>query len=173
MNIQIKNSARSRSVRLAVHRDGRIVVTKPKRVSQRFVDAFVAGKRQWIEKKLEEFSNMPEVQALKGTKEEYEKYKEVAREYARQRLEYFNQFYGFKWNTISIKNTSTRWGSCSKQGNLNFSYKIALIAPELSDYIIVHELCHLGELNHSKAFWNLVAKIIPDYKKLRKQIKLL
>ncbi len=90
---------------------------------------------------------------------------------AKERLEYFNQFYNYKWNNIVIRNQKTRWGSCSRKGNLNFNYKIALITKEASDYIIVHELCHLGEFNHSKNFWDLVAKTIPDYKKIRSDLR--
>jgi len=75
--------------------------------------------------------------------------------------------YNFKINRISIKNTKSRWGSCSKKGNLNFSYKIALLSKDLADYVIVHELCHLGEFNHSKRFWKLVSLTIPNYLELK------
>lgn len=97
----------------------------------------------------------------------YLKYKTQASILAKERLEYFNTFYNFKYNKITIRNQRTRWGSCSKKGNLNFNYKIALISKEESDYIIVHELCHLKEFNHGKKFWDLVALTIPDYKKVR------
>lgn len=96
--------------------------------------------------------------------------KEKARTQVLERLGYFNQFYGFKWNCVSIKNTKRRWGSCSKKGNLNFCYKIALIPQELADYVIVHELCHLGQFNHSKGFWALVKETVPDYKWRRKRL---
>lgn len=94
-----------------------------------------------------------------------------AYELAIKRLEYFNQFYGFTYRRVTIKNTVSRWGSCSKQGNLNFNYRIATLPSDISDYIIVHELCHLGEFNHSKNFWNLVEKTIPNYQELRNQLK--
>jgi len=97
--------------------------------------------------------------------------KQKAKEIAKDRLEYFNQFYGYKWNSIVIRNQKTRWGSCSKEGNLNFNYKIALLSAQLSDYIIVHELCHLGEFNHSRDFWILVEKTIPNYKTIRAKLK--
>ena len=97
----------------------------------------------------------------------YLKYKIVALELAQRRLEYFNTFYNLKYNKIVIRNQKTRWGSCSKRGNLNFNYKIALLPEKMADYIIVHELCHLAEFNHSKNFWNLVAMQIPDYKETR------
>jgi predicted metal-dependent hydrolase len=96
---------------------------------------------------------------------------EEARALVKNRVEYFNRFYGFKINRIAIKNTKTRWGSCSSKGNLNFNYKIIYLKPHLADYLIVHELCHLGELNHSKRFWELVCKIIPDYAKVSKELK--
>ena len=82
----------------------------------------------------------------------YLKHKEVARTLVRERLEYFNAFYGYEYKRIAIKNHKSRWGSCSKKGNLNFNYRIALLPSELADYIVVHELCHLGEFNHSPKF---------------------
>ena len=99
------------------------------------------------------------------------KKREQARNFAKNRIEYFNKFYGFKVNRIAIKNTSTRWGSCSSRGNLNFNYKIIYLRSALADYLIVHELCHLGELNHSKRFWDLVKKTIPNYVEINKELK--
>jgi predicted metal-dependent hydrolase len=98
-------------------------------------------------------------------------YKETARALVHERLEYFNQFYHFIYNDVRIKSHVTRWGSCSSKGNLNFNYKIALLPPELADYIIVHELCHLGEFNHSQKFWDLVGQQIPNYLELRAKLK--
>ncbi len=104
-------------------------------------------------------------------RKEYLAYKESARKLVYERLEYFNQFYNFKYNKVAIRNQKTRWGSCSRRGNLNFSYRLALMDPRLADYIIVHELCHLKEFNHSQNFWDLVAQQFPDYKELRKKLK--
>lgn len=106
-----------------------------------------------------------------GAKSEYTKHKATALKMAKDKIAYFNDFYGFKVNRISVKNQKSRWGSCSKKGNLNFNYKIALLPQAMSDYIIVHELCHLGQFNHSPAFWNLVAKTIPNYKIIRRKFK--
>ncbi len=99
------------------------------------------------------------------------KKREVARTFVENRISYFNKFYNFKINRIAIKNTKTRWGSCSSKKNLNFNYKIIYLRPELADYLIVHELCHLGELNHSKRFWALVSKTIPNYTIINKELK--
>lgn len=100
------------------------------------------------------------------------KHREAAREFIHARLAYWNQFYGFKYNRVSIKNTKSRWGSCSRKGNLNFNYKLALIPAHLADYVIVHELCHLGEFNHGPKFWKLVEKAMPDYKERRRALKM-
>jgi len=97
--------------------------------------------------------------------------KERARKLILERLDYFNKFYGFTWRRVAVKNTKRRWGSCSKKSNLNFCYKLVLLSEQLADYIIVHELCHLGQFNHSRAFWNLVAQTIPNYKSLRSELK--
>jgi len=99
------------------------------------------------------------------------KKREQARRFALSRLNYFNSFYNFKINRVAIKNAKTRWGSCSSKRNLNFNYKIIYLRPALADYLIVHELCHLGELNHSKRFWALVSKTIPDYVKINKELR--
>ena len=99
------------------------------------------------------------------------KKREQARRFVENRISYFNKFYNFQINRVAIKNQSTRWGSCSSKGNLNFNYKIIYLKPVLADYLIVHELCHLGELNHSKKFWALVFKTIPEYAKINKELR--
>ncbi len=102
---------------------------------------------------------------------EYLALKEKAREIVTTRLAHFNQHYGYSWNRVSIKNQKTRWGSCSSKGNLNFSYKIALLPAHIADYIIVHELCHLAQMNHSKNFWDLVAETIPNHREIRNELR--
>jgi predicted metal-dependent hydrolase len=99
------------------------------------------------------------------------KKREQARRFVENKLNRFNKFYRFEINRIAIKNTKTRWGSCSSKRNLNFNYKIIYLRPELADYLIVHELCHLGELNHSKRFWTLVVKTIPNYVEINKELR--
>lgn len=99
------------------------------------------------------------------------KKREQARRLVENRLGYFNKFYNFKINRVAIKNTSSRWGSCSSLGNLNFNYKIIYLRPELADYLIVHELCHLGELNHSKKFWALVGQTTPNYVEINRELR--
>ena len=88
-----------------------------------------------------------------------------ALEYIPGRVAYFSKQVGVNYGGITIRNQKTRWGSCSSKGNLNFNCLLMLTPPEVIDYVVVHELCHRKEMNHSKAFWDEVAKILPDYKK--------
>jgi predicted metal-dependent hydrolase len=96
--------------------------------------------------------------------------KDQALALVQERINYYSSIYNFPYGKISIRNQKTRWGSCSRKGDLSFNYKIIYLPKNLADYIIVHELCHLKEFNHSRKFWNLVALAFPDYKKLRAQI---
>jgi hypothetical protein len=101
----------------------------------------------------------------------YLEHKELARSLAHSRLEYFNQHYNLPFKRVAIKNQRRCWGSCSSLRNLNFNYKIYFLPPHLQDYIIVHELCHLVELNHGQEFWNLVAQQIPEYRSCVAELK--
>jgi len=167
----LKTNRRSKRIRLVVHHDGKFVVTTPSFVNQKLIDEFIIQKSEWILDKINYFKSSKRIFVRKSTKADYKKYKETARQIAEQKIERFNKMYGFKFKSISIKNQKTRWGSCSIKGNLNFNYKIALIPEKMADYIIIHELCHLEQFNHSKKFWNLVAKAMPDYSDIRKQFK--
>ncbi|HEY0908171.1 MAG TPA: M48 family metallopeptidase [Candidatus Paceibacterota bacterium] len=171
----IRKSRRSRSLRVSVYQDGRCVVSAPAYMPDFAIKTFVSAKSQWISDKLQSFmpfTPMPVAPAVrrKNSRAEYLKHKEAARELVLRRLPELNAIYGFKYGKIAIRNQKSRWGSCSTGGNLNFNYKIALLPPDLADYLMVHELCHLGEFNHSAKFWNLVARAIPDYKERRAQL---
>ncbi len=101
----------------------------------------------------------------------YLKNKEEARKVITEDLERMNKFFGFKYNQVSIRDQSTCWGSCSSGKNLNFNFQLLFITPEEREYVVMHELCHLKEMNHSKNFWDLVASACPNYKTLRAKLK--
>lgn len=101
----------------------------------------------------------------------YEAWKEIARSVIAERTRFWNEHYGFTYQRIAIRNQKRRWGSCSARGNINFNYRLIFLPEGLMDYVIVHELCHLGELNHGSGFWNLVAKGLPDYELRRTHLK--
>lgn len=167
----LRVSDKAHSGRITINHNGEVILTKPKRVSLETVEKFLISKSEWVFKRLEKFKNLPNRLDTKNTKKEYLEYKDKALTLAKSRIQYFNNIYNFRFNKIIIKNQKTRWGSCSKRANLNFNYKIALLPSHISDYIIVHELCHLKEFNHSQRFWDLVGIAIPDYLVIRKELK--
>jgi hypothetical protein len=156
---------------LAVYCDGVFIVTAPEKTSENIIEKFIIQKSKWIIEKLEYSKDISKRLFLSNNNDEYKEYKKQAFDLAKERVEYFNKKYKFKFNKINIKNQKTRWGSCSKKGNLNFNYKIVLLPQKISDYIIIHELCHLGEFNHSQKFWNLVSWAMPDYLEIQKKLK--
>jgi predicted metal-dependent hydrolase len=97
--------------------------------------------------------------------------KEEARSLVRSCLERFNAAYGLTCGKVSIKDMRRNWGSCSESGNLNFNYKIIYLPTHLAEYLVVHELCHLGSFDHSPAYWALVAREIPDHRERRKELR--
>jgi len=102
----------------------------------------------------------------------YKDNKEKARQVILERLDYFAPLCEVRFKRVAIRDTKRNWGSCSSLGNLNFNYKLLFLPDCLRDYVIVHELCHLKELNHSQKFWNEVEKILPDYKLLKEHLRL-
>ena len=167
----LKISGRSRSLRLAVYPGGELVVTAPRFLSIRAIEQFIIRKSKWVLEKIDKLVSVPKIVKTKNSRLDFIRNKSTALKIARQKMEYFNQFYGLKWKKVMIKNQKTRWGSCSRQGNINFNYKIALLPERAVDYIIVHEMCHLAEMNHSRKFWNLVAKTVPDYREVRRGLR--
>jgi len=164
-------SKRARRMRLAIYCDGNFVVTVPQGIDLNIVERFIMGKSRWIINKLNYFKAFQNTIFAKTSKADFLKCRQQAQLYIENRIQYFNRPYQFKFNKINIKNQKTRWGSCSKKRNLNFNYKIALLPQHVADYIIAHELCHLVELNHSKKFWSLVGKLVPNYSEIRKELK--
>jgi len=166
----LKLSPRARHLRLRLRADGSLLVTAPKRVPKLVIDKFIHDHAGWIAAKQDKLKRNPRPYSWVGTTAELKKFKSSAMRLAKDRLVHFNQVYGFRVVSVGIRNQKSRWGSCSSAGRLNFSYKIALLPPHLADYIIVHELCHLGEMNHSKRFWALVAKTMPEYRQLKHEL---
>lgn len=167
----LKVSRKAKRLRLCVYCDGAFVVTTPKNLHSNVIEQFIIKKSQWVLDKLDYFIGFAKSFKVKNTKADFIKFKETAQKLAEAKVAKFNNIYKFKFNKISIKNQKTRWGSCSIKGNLNFNYKIALLPERLAEYIVVHELCHLGEFNHSRKFWNLVSKAIPEYLEIKEELK--
>jgi len=176
---EIRVSTRAKRLTLTVHPDGRVVATKPKRISQKAVEAFLAKHWEWIERAKETFQKRAAKKrtdqiALPRPRKSSLAYKEArkeARVLVTERLKHFNELYDFTYGTISIRDQKTRWGSCSAKGNLSFNYRIVYLPKEIQDYIVVHELCHTKEHNHSERFWAQVGRTIPEHVSLRKALR--
>ena len=167
----VRTSARARRLRITVHDDGTVIVTKPTRVPMGMIQVFVHRHIAWIKKKVAHFAKKPAKILGKYSRRDFYAHKERARALVTERLAYFNQFYGLSYGTVRIGNQRSRWGSCSSKKNLNFNYKIVFLPQPLQEYVIVHELCHLQELNHGARFWDLVAQQIPDHVVRRKELQ--
>jgi predicted metal-dependent hydrolase len=168
----IKNTMRSRRVLIAIDNGGQVTVSKSPRISIASVQQMLVEKFLWIQGKLREQALKPKKILAQYSIKDFKENKEKARALVHARLKHFNIFYSCDIGRISIRNQKSRWGSCSSTGNLNFNYKIVFLPIELVDYIIVHELCHLKEMNHGKRFWALVSQTIPDYKERQNRIRL-
>lgn len=169
---ELRESARARCLRITIHPGGELSATLPRGMNIEKLENFLRQKTDWILRKIYlAKKRKPSILLPRPSRREYLAKKEEARRLAAAKLQEFNVYYQLKYSRISIRNQKTRWGSCSRKGNLNFNYRIAHLPEKHLNYIIVHELCHLKEFNHSKRFWNLVSEKIPDYKETRKEIR--
>lgn len=173
MEYELKRRRGMRTIRAAVHAGGRLVVSAGVSRSIHEIEAFLYRQRAWIETSIEKMKDVKQSLLQKNDPKEYRERKHEAKMLIEARLEHFNKTYGLKWSRVSIKNTKRLWGSCSRKGNLNFNYKLLLIPPDLCDYVVVHELCHLIHFNHSQKFWNEVARALPDFKQRKRRLRLL
>lgn len=174
MEVVIIRSNR-KTISIQVNSDFSVTVRTPRRVSKKEIDRILMEKESWILKHIDEMKKREAIREEKGIasldKTQIIELRDKALSYIPERVAYFAQLIGVDYGRITIRNQKTRWGSCSSKGNLNFNCLLMLAPIEVVDYVIVHELCHRKEMNHSKAFWGEVEKIIPDYKKSVKWLK--
>lgn len=167
----VRSHHRAKNITLSIHANGEITVTVPRRVAKREAHAFVESRKAWIKRALEQLAEKQKKapQVEHDIPADSPAARKKARVIIGERIAALNNaYYGFRVGRISIRHTKTRWGSCSAEGNLNFSYKVAFLPPEIRDYVIIHELSHLKHMNHSKSFWSLVSKADPEYALHRK-----
>ena len=167
MNYTIIRSER-KSIAIQIQPDGTVIVRCPKRMAMADVRQFVESKSTWIEKHLVKCSSQ---QQEKFSEQHLKVMREQARVLVMKSVQHYAPLVGVSYNQIAIRTQRTRWGSCSSKGNLNFNCLLALVPREVLDYVVVHELCHRKEMNHSDRFWSEVAKIIPDYKNRKQWLK--
>ena len=163
-------SRRSRSIRITITKLGTVRVSAPTKVRPEVIHQYVATHASWIQEMLKKQKSRPLSLFAQRSAKEFAEQKDAVRNDIIERLECLNQRYGFSWKSVVIRNQKSRWGSCSSRKVLNFNYLLGKLPPQLRDYVIVHELCHLQEMNHGPRFWALVAQTFPNYLELRKSL---
>lgn len=179
---QLIRSAR-KTVAIQINRQGEVVVRAPRRCPKSYIDAFVAEKQTWIQRKLEEIrwqeAEREQVRSrencnaflLPGTAAEEAVYRAQAADIFARKAAYYAARMGVTFNRITIRDQKTRWGSCSSKGNLNFNWRLVLAPVPVLDYVVIHELAHRREMNHSSRFWDIVGEIMPDYQIHRRWLR--
>ena len=169
MEIEIKINKRSRRILLRVMPQGNIRVTIPSKRHEQHARDFVQKNLHWIEdrkNKLSRQHQMPEI-----TKYQKERRRRQLRKILTPMIDKACEFYNIKYEKLTFRQTTSRWGSCSMSKTLSFNLKLFYLPQHLQEYIVVHEVCHLLEHNHSADFWELVSKSVPDYKNKRNELK--
>lgn len=172
MDIEVRRSKRKTMV-IEITKDAKVIVRAPLRMTQTKIENFVNEKAGWIEKNLTKIRKKTEEKNMvkKLTEDDIVKLSQKAVGVFPPKVEYYAKMLGVTYGRITIRNQKTRWGSCSGKGNLNFNCLLMLTPEEIQDYVVVHELCHLREMNHSKRFWDEVEQILPDYRERRRWLK--
>lgn len=167
--------SRRKTVAIQITRDARVQVRAPYGCSKSFIDSFVREKSDWISRHLALAEKRKREPAASGqpalTAKERARYIKIARDIFTRKTEYYARIMGVSYGRISIREQKTRWGSCSSQGNLNFNWRLIFAPENVLDYVVVHELAHRKEMNHSKAFYAIVESVLPDYRVSRKWLR--
>ena len=158
-----------KTVSIQITPTGEVILRCPRRMPKKEAEAFLESKRAWVEAHLAKLSRQPAVQTL--SREEIEVLARQAAADIPERVADHAKAMGLTYGRITIRRQKTRWGSCSVKGNLNFNCLLMLCPEEVREYVVIHELCHRLEMNHSPRFWAEVAKRCPDYARQRKWLK--
>ena len=174
MEVTVIRSDR-RTVSIRVNSDLSVTVRAPRWLSKKEIDRILIEKEGWINRHIEQTRQLNEKDAESGIRklsdEDIRRLRELAYPVISERVRHFSEIIGVDYGSITIRNQKTRWGSCSSNGNLSFNCLLMLAPPDVLDYVVVHELCHRKEMNHSKRFWDEVEKVLPDYRKQRRWLK--
>lgn len=168
--VEIIRSKR-KTVTIQIKSDGRVVVRAPVRMSGTAIRQLLEEKSAWIEKHLAQIRRQNESAEPAFSPEQLRQLAEAARQDLPRRAARFAPLVGVSCGRITIRAQKSRWGSCSTRGNLNFNCLLMLCPEEVRDYVVVHELCHRKEMNHSRRFWLELARVLPEYEQQRQWLK--
>lgn len=161
-----------KTLSIQITREGNIVVRAPKRMAKRLIVKFLKENEDWIRTRQQEIKEASYSQISKGlTEKERADYIEQAKAVISKKAAYYAQIMGVTYNRITIRDQKTRWGSCSAKGNLNFNWKLMLAPEKVLDYVVIHELAHRREMNHSSRFYAVLAEVMPEYKEWQKWLR--
>lgn len=163
--------SKRKSISIQITPDGKVIVRAPLRANPEYINQIVSEKEGWIRKKLIEIESTKNENLVKYTMDELEEIADKAVQIIPERVKYYAPLIGVTYGRITIRKQKTRWGSCSSKGNLNFNCLLVLMPLEVLDSVVVHELCHRKEMNHSKRFYDEIYKVYPDYDKWDKWLK--
>ena len=153
--------SRRKTLALQLRPDGTLLVRAPLLTSRRKIESFLREHEDWVEQQREKLVRAERAEKL--SREELEALKKRARPVFLARTAFYAPLVGVRAQRVTVRSQRTKWGSCSSQGNVNFNWKLIMAPPEALDYVVIHELCHLYEFNHSPKFWARVARYQPDY----------
>lgn len=168
-NVEIIQSNR-KTMSIQVKKTGQVIVRAPYWMKDADIDKIVKEREDWIKKHLKRLEEEQKNQ-MQISEEEIQDLTKKAKMILPQKVAYYAQKLGVTYGRITIRHQKTRWGSCSSKGNLNFNCVLMKAPEEVQDYIVVHELCHRKQMNHSKKFWDEVEKTLPEYKTQEKWLK--
>ncbi len=169
---EVRVRPRGTRLGLRVLPGGRVTLMAPAGLSRGAILRFVHRHRAWIERTRERLARLPVAPSVTERRLAYLRHKEAARRLAYVLIARFASVYGVAVRSVSIRDQKTRWGSCSRDGRLAFNYRLALLSERLAEYVVVHELCHLREFNHSRRFWSLVARAVPEHREARRRLRI-
>lgn len=171
-NVEVRRSNR-RTISIEVTPQSKVIVRAPYAATMFRINNFLEDKRLWIEKCINKYSEMQDKMkdVEKISNAELKALADKALIVIPQKVRYYAGIIGVEYGRIIIRNQKTRWGSCSSKHNLNFNCLLMLTTDEVIDYVVVHELCHIKEMNHGPEFWREVEMVLPDYRERKKWLR--
>ena len=166
---EIRRSAR-KTLSMGFSREGILIFRAPVSLPKKNIYSFAKNHAAWLKNHYDLVKEQKK-KRKQYSPEDIQAYKQKLKPQLEEKLAFYGALLGVTYERVTIRDQKTRWGSCSSLGNLNFNWRLALVPEELLDYVVVHELAHRLEMNHSPAFWALVEKILPDYRQRREALK--